>query len=390
MQKRDYAVELTRRDTLRFLGASLITFAAAAGCDRKPAKTPSAAPTRPPMATPSGGWDALVAGATTEGAFVVATLQSTGYRKMLSDFEQAFPGVKIQQTTFESGKEFVTRLFQERQNGQYLWDIALLPSEVVLTGARSGGALDPLRPLLVHPEVLADTNWRDGFAAGWLDTAQQYSYGITRTRSQSLWLNTDQVQDGEVQSYQDLLDPKWKGKILAGDPRTKGSAIDMVTAFRLTTGDDTLIRRLFKDQEVVLKQNAQELTDDTVRGRYPIGLASVTKSFLLDAQGQGLARNLKYLPRPEFDWIASGANVLHAINGAPHPNAATVFANWVLTKDGSTSLANNLGENSRRTDVQPVDPATLPETELTFVVLDAEAMFDEHARTQEIVKQQLA
>jgi iron(III) transport system substrate-binding protein len=376
---------------LRLGGLAALALAAACKQPKVSASpTPVAVPTRPAMAVPTGAWDTLLAAARAEGTLRIATYPDPGYRKLLSDFEIAFDGIQAVPSTFESAAAFVTQLFAERQAGQYAWDLALMPAETMLTQARPSGALDPLPPLLIHPDVLDAAVWRDGFAAGFLDQAQQHSYGLTRTRSQSLWLNRDQVSAGEVQSYRDLLDPKWKGKLLAGDPRSKGSGIDMLTAFRLTVQDDSLIRALFKDQQVVLKTNAQELTDDTVRGRYPIGLGTVTRSYLRDAQDRGLGMRIVHLPRPEFDWVTSGTTALHAINGAPHPNVAALFANWALTRDGNASVASALGENSRRADVPPVDPDTLPEPGVPYVVLDAEAVYAEHARTPSIVRAQLS
>src|SRR5713101_8455736 len=89
-------------------------------------------------------------------------------------------------------------------------------------------------------------------AGGFLDKGKQYDYAITRSRSQSLWIDTNQVKEGEIKSYKDLLDPRWKGKILAGDLRTKGSGFWTGTALRIKTGSDDIIRQLWKDQDALL------------------------------------------------------------------------------------------------------------------------------------------
>jgi ABC-type Fe3+ transport system substrate-binding protein len=39
------------------------------------------------------------------------------------------------------------------------------------------------------------------------------------------------------------------------------------------------------------------------------------------------------------------------INRAPHPNAAKVFLNWLLGKEGQTAFAKAMGYVSRRVDV---------------------------------------
>jgi ABC-type Fe3+ transport system substrate-binding protein len=45
---------------------------------------------------------------------------------------------------------------------------------------------------------------------------------------------------------------------------------------------------------------------------------------------------------------------LMLIDQAPHPNAAKVFVNWLLTKEGQTAYATTMKQTSRRLDV-PVD-----------------------------------
>ena len=59
------------------------------------------------------------------------------------------------------------------------------------------------------------------------------------------------------------------------------------------------------------------------------------------------------------------------VNRAPHPNAARVYLNWLLSKDGQTAWAQTTGENSRRTDVEgPAESA--PDPAKSYRVVNSE------------------
>jgi iron(III) transport system substrate-binding protein len=305
-------------------------------------------------------------------------------------FEAAYPGIKVDQTPFQSSsRDFFPRYFQERQAGLYNWDLIIVPATEPLVQAVQPGAIDPIRPLLVRPDVLDDKSWVDGFEGGFLDTGKKYNYAITRSRSQSLWIDTNQVKDGEITSYKDLLDPKWKGKILAGDLRTKGSGFWAGTALRLKTGNDDIIRQIWKDQQAVLSTDARQLTEQMVRGTYPIGLGAISLSILLDFLAQGQGKNLKPIPTVEIDYVNSSDHVLHYANKAPNPNASKVFVNWVLGKEGSTVYSNLSQDNSRRADVPVQDPNLVPEKGRDYVTIDAEPLIEEILKTQKIAKEVL-
>jgi ABC-type Fe3+ transport system substrate-binding protein len=379
----------SRRALLRLIGVAGVA-ALLASCAQAPAAQPTGVPAKPAAASQpqDADWQKVVDAAKKEGHLLVATYAGTGYRKVMDAFEAAYPGVTVDQTPFQSSsRDFFPRYFQERQAGLYQWDIILVPATEPLVQAVPVGAIDPIRRLIVRPDVLDDKNWSDGFEAGFLDKGKQYDYAITRSRSQSLWIDTNQVKDGEIKSYKDLLDPKWKGKILAGDPRTKGSGFWPGTTLRIKTGSDDIIRQLFKDQEALLSTDARQLTEQMVRGTYPIGVGAISLSILLDFLAQGQGKNLKSISTVEMDYVNSSDHVLHYANKAPNPNAARVFVNWVLSKEGSTVYSTLSQDNSRRADVAVVDPNLVPEKGREYLTIDAEPLIDEILKTQKMAKE---
>jgi iron(III) transport system substrate-binding protein len=404
---------MSRRQMLRLAGLTGVAALAAACSQPTPPASPTAAPAKPttapavaasPAASPAAAaqsagqsngltaastaeWDTLVAAAKKEGTINIATYVGTGYRKVMDDFEAAFPGIKVEQTGFQSSsRDFVPRLLQERKAGLFGWDIAVMPGPEMMRQVRPAGGMDPLKPLLIHPDVVKNENWTDGTLGGFVDSDKQYVYGITRSLSQSLFIDTNQIKEGEITGYKDLLDPKWRGKIIAGDPRTKGSGFNLATTLRLKTKDDNIIKELWADQEAVLSTDARQLTEFVARGRYPIGLGAVSKPILIDFLQLGVGSNLKWIPMVELDYLYSGSSLLSYIKNAPHPNAAKVLVNWILTKEGSQSWATNIQENSRRVDVPPFDPELKPKAGIDYVLLDAEEVLPEIEKAQEVAK----
>jgi len=255
-----------------------------------------------------------------------------------------------------------------------------------LSSVRKAGGLDPIRPALVVPELLSDATWVDGFDASFNDPDLKWGFAICRYREGQLWINTEVVKDGEITKFTDLLDPKWKGKIVGGDPRTKGSAYDPITAARLNLGRDDIVEQLYKGQEVTVGTDARQLTEFMVRGRFPIGLGAVDQVILGDFKSQGLGTQLKRLQLPEIDYLNSGSQNMWLMTKAPHPNAAKLFINWVLSKEGSEAYSRNVGYNSRRVDVAPVDPDIAPIKGVNYVRIDKESLLDEIQKTEDLAK----
>ena len=50
--------------------------------------------------------------------------------------------------------------------------------------------------------------------------------------------------------------------------------------------------------------------------------------------------------------IGSGFGTVSYLNRAPHPNAARVFVNWLLSREGQTAWQKHTGRNSLRTDIR--------------------------------------
>jgi iron(III) transport system substrate-binding protein len=201
-------------------------------------------------------------------------------------------------------------------------------------------------------------------------------------RGGGVTVNTDLVKE-ELKGFTALLDPKWKGKLLLPDVRVMGDAFWPMTSARLALGDD-IIKKLFVDQEPVLSRDTRQMAEFMVRGRYPLGLG-INPLLLGQFQRQGLGKNLKLLHFPELDTV-NFSSTLWLVNRAPHPNAARVFINWLLTKDAQILWAKDVETNSRRVGVEPGNPQLVVPRGARFFQVDSEENLPEVVKTQDIAK----
>ncbi|HMH53475.1 MAG TPA: extracellular solute-binding protein [Candidatus Acidoferrum sp.] len=334
-------------------------------------------------AAPSPEWDQTVAAARKEGKVAVNTFTGQGYGRVLKLFAQAHPEIKVDHTNLEP-VDFSPRIINERKAGVYTWDVATMPTSTALQVLRPAGVFDPIRPAIITADAKNDANWRGGFEAGFLDKDKRLAYAFTLVRAAGTFVNADRVKDGELKSVKDLLDPRWKGKIAISDPRVIGSTFWPLTIARLKVGDDVM-KQLLVDQEPVLSRDRNQLTEFMVRGRYPIAIG-LNALALQDFQAKGVGKNIKTILLLEMDYQSSGS-LVWLINKAPHPNAAKVLINWLLTKDAQIAYAKELQTNSRFVGVEPGDPHAVVPMGLKLQQVDAEDLLPELIKTQDLSKQ---
>jgi iron(III) transport system substrate-binding protein len=345
-----------------FIGSTAV--AAAAAC------APGTAPEAP--RTSGGGsdadqqWNALVAAAKQEGTLVLQTGIGERFRKAVEEFEKAFPGITVDHTTLALAN-FRPRILQERAGRIYAFDVLCSTFGPIGVELAASGVPEPFRSAVIRPEFMEDKVWRDTFEAGFPDTEKKWAYGTTRSAERRLWINTEIVKEGEIKEVKDLMDPKWKGKIIGTDLRNMGSASYPASLVRRFFGDEG-IKRIWKDNEVVLSRDARISTEAMVRGQYAVGIGAVDEGILKsDFLPVGVGKQLKPVLLDNFDTITY-SDVLMFVNRAPHPNAAKLFINWMLSKEGQTAWTKQTETNSRRVDVEPVNPDWEPDPKRKYGV----------------------
>jgi iron(III) transport system substrate-binding protein len=328
-------------------------------------------------------WQQVVAAAKKDGKVVVNTFPGDGYKRALKAFTQAYPDIKLEHTSLHS-QDFAPRVMQERQASLFTWDVAMIPTSTALQVLRPAGVWDPVRPAIVLPEALDDAGWEGGFERGFAAVKDRaLAYCFCAVRGAGITINTDLVKE-DIKGLTDLLNPRWKGKLLLPDVRTMGDSFWSMTSARLNLGDD-IIRKLFVDQEPALSRDTRQIAEFMVRGRYPIALG-VNPLLLSQFQKQGLGKNLKTLHFPEMDTVNSSSSVVWLVNRAPHPAGAKVFINWLLTKEAQVVWAREVETNSRRIGVEPGNPQIVVPRAAKLLQVDAEENLAEVVKTQDIAK----
>ncbi len=329
-------------------------------------------------------WDGLVGAAKKEGTLALVTTAGGNFRNAADEFEKAFPGVRVELTSMIAST-FGPRVLQERKGSIYNYDVFTSTYGTVALTMIPEGALDPVRPLIFRPDVLDDKSWQGGFERGFLDNDEKWAYGGFAEVFRAIWVNSDIIKEGEIKTFDDLLNPKYKGKIVSGDPRNHGGGWWPATALRLRRGEAAM-RKFYKDQELVFSRDQRQMMDFIIKGTYWFGSGPVLETLLADYNQQGVGQKLKYIPIDELDNLNHGSNVVYYFNRSPHPNAAKLFINWVLTKDGAALWAKHAETNSRRTDVAPSKPENAPDPKRNLIEMDRQELQNEWVKTQDLAK----
>ncbi|HZS02991.1 MAG TPA: extracellular solute-binding protein [Chloroflexota bacterium] len=335
---------------LLLCGLAACTPQASPGAPASAPAAPSTAAAAPAVSAPAN-WDVMVAAARQEGKLVISAPTGQLWREALQTFEQDYPGISLEMTGGNS-RDFWPRLFQERDAGQYLWDLRVGGPDPEVFDARDRGALDPVRPLLVLPEVTDESKWFGGFDGMYADKEKQYLPAFVASASFNVYVNRNAVPESELATEEQLIDPRWRGKIVLQDPRG-GAGLGTTTTQLAAFGED-YVRQLFTRQDVVITGDNRQQAEWVVRNRYPIGIGlrmDQVRTFEL----QGLPVNVQGLGTPRKLSLGSGG--IQLISQRPHPHAAQVFINWLLTQRVQERIARTVEVNSRRLDVPPGDPA---------------------------------
>lgn len=339
-----------------FLGTAGMTGAALAAAACAPAAAPASNPAAAPVGTKEADWEQRwgewKTGAKQEGRVVVGFGGGTNYERIVEAFGKSFPGVTLEFSVFPTATLFLPRFWQERDAGVTSYDITFSQTAYAVPELKAKGALVPIRPHLIHPEILVDNQWIGGFDFGFVDNEKQYGYAPTVDYIRQFFINTDAVKEGEIKTFKDILDPKWKGKIAVTDV-IDGAVFWSLLVIKRTLGEGVLKQFLIDQQPVFTGRDARVITEGMVRGKYAIAMGPRT-AILADFLKEGLGANVKAIDLPEAKFAAF-TNQMWMIDKAPHPNAAKLFLNWILTREAQALFADSTKRNSRRIGVAPSD-----------------------------------
>jgi len=290
-------------------------------------------------------WQKLTEAAKSEGKLVVSIPPSAEFRKSVEDsFGKRF-GIALELVPAR-GATLINRIVDESKAGVHYFDLHIGGTESIVKGFLPENILEPVEPWFVLPEVKETKNWWSGHI--WMDNAKRFIYSFAAYQTESLWHNTEVIKPSEFRSFDDLLNPKWQGKIGINDPRTPGSGASMWSYMRVIKGEAFL--KSLVAQKLFITRDVRLLADNTAKGQLGISIGIAYADFLPFIKA-GLP--VKPLPRPkEGMYVTTGYGSLTIIKNAPHPNAAKLFVNWFLGKEGQEVYTAAMGEPTRRLDVE--------------------------------------
>lgn len=296
-------------------------------------------------------WDRVQQSAKKEGRVAMIGPVGSDRRDALTlPFQQKY-GIAVEYLP-DTARGIPPRIATEREAGRYLWDIIIAGAlEIILLPMN---VLEAVEPALILPEVRDAKLWRGG-ALEFLDPGRTILV-MTPFHRGTLFVNPTLVDPKNFKSYKELLDPKWKGKIVIDDPRRPGPGQATFTFFYLHPNlGPTFIRELGRQQLLVLRDYSQE-ADAVGQGKYPAGIG-FSDSIVEERAKQGVPiaivdpRQLR-----EGSDVSPASGQVGLFTKAAHPNAAKLYLNWLLSKEGQTAFARATGYVSNRLDV-PTDQA---------------------------------
>jgi iron(III) transport system substrate-binding protein len=292
-------------------------------------------------------WQETLAAAKKEGKVVVAGPPDTQVRQSLPAAFEARYGIKMEYLSAR-GTDQGIKLRREREAGIYAIDAVLAGIQTTSSVLYADKMLAPLRPQLILPEVTEGKYWRSG-SLWFLDPEQQYVLRLFNTVREAVMINTDQVKKGDLKTFRDLLDPKWKGKISVLDMTRSGTASNQAAVMEGQFGAE-FVNKLLTDQKPIVSTSRRQLTDWVARGTYPISIGAEDGE-IERLQAEGLPVDTIY-SLSDMPGSLSGGNVLSIMDKPPNPNAARVFVNWMASKEGSEIYGRALKMVPARADIE--------------------------------------
>lgn len=243
------------------------------------------------------------------------------------------------------GGEISAKLLSERSAGLYLADLYLGGATTLVNELKPAGILDPFEDL-IFSEIKEPKNWFEG-ELRWMDKDRKI-LSFTGYPQSDIAINTEQVNAKELKSWKDILQPRWKGKIVLNDPTLAGTALGWFSDVTEIYGLE-FMRELVLLEPLITRDQRQQV-EWLARGKYAIAIAPKSDP-IAEFKRAGAAIAFLTLERVK---LSTGSGQVTLINKAPHPKAARLFLNWLLSREAQTAFSQAMMVQSRRLDV-PTD-----------------------------------
>jgi iron(III) transport system substrate-binding protein len=325
MYRRLHVRGRNRRWALGVIAVAAATAAATAAASAQQAKTPP-----PPTAKQLHAATAKLVTAARKGGtlnFYTSADQVTCQR-MADAFSKKY-GIKVTFTRLTSGP-IAARYAAEAQAGKEAADAVMIADAPFFGNALKNGWTQPVNPTTVPNVATLEKKFK--FYG---------SVGIGVSRLTGIVINTNNVKGDDVpKTWSDITKPRWKNKLIAGDPRTVPVNLGMWKQLRSTYGDD-FVSTMGK-QGIQWAQSLVTGIQSVAAGERDAAFgANELHMAPLLASAPNAPVKMIHLTGPDMGFVWNAG----VSKNSPNPAAGQLFVNWLLSGQGQL-LFNGIGNNS--------------------------------------------
>jgi iron(III) transport system substrate-binding protein len=312
----------------------------------------------------------ILEGARKEGKVVLysAMIVNQALRPLMDAFNKKYPGVTGEYARHDA-RELINKVLAESRARALVADVV-----------ESGGIATPL----VKAGVLE--KWSSPVTAALpkdMVDKDQY-WAANRLNYFGLGFNTKLVSKADApKSYTDLLDPKWKGKLSWSWESETGGTMLFVTAVRRIMGEqkaEEYFAKLANQNVLNVVGSSRALVDRVIQGEYPMAIGIFAHHPLISAKaGAPVDTSM-------FDPVPSNSSDLALMKNAPHPHAAMLLIDFILSNEGQATLreAEYFPANPAVDPLETLRPVVPEKLGMKQVFLDTASFFDDRAKSIEL------
>ncbi len=303
--------------------------------------------------------DELHAAAKAEPKLVVYSSQAPEpLQRIAADFMAKYPGVDVQVVRGIDG-DLIPKVETEHETGQVQASILITASPSwVITQAEEGGWFVPVD----GPELLGQGDYD---AAQYVHDGNYFEVGAAVL---TFGWNSDLYPPG-ITDYPDLLDPDLQGRIGVPEPSSP-SIVDFYLWLEETFGEPYVADLAAQDPQIY--PSAVAIGEALAAGEVAAS-PYIAPSTLIPLRDQGAP--VDFGLSPQGAWGARYFAVI--LDGAPAPNAAQLFGNYMVTPKGQAAVMVNAGSVLAGVEGTLITNAKIREQDLSKLTPDAVAAYQE-------------
>ena len=263
-----------------------------------------------------------------EGNLVVYSVWDVEHLRVITEaFMKRYPGIKA---AYWQGRnpEIVTRALTEFQGGQASFDVVL--SDNAPPVLRAAGAIMDYNTVQRDVLYLHDPNM-----------------ATVSLQVQALAFNTKKIKPADLpKSWEEVASPKYKGMIALDDPMRAGPLSSMLAGLKTQWKDDARFNNFIRNLKalgVPVHKSTSAMFRLVIAGEYAICMPALLHDVMEEMHKGTPVDYVKTVPPVVFPRQA-GIYIK-----APNPNAAKLFAEWMISDEGQKTT-DSIGRETSRND----------------------------------------